>query len=146
MPKQAGPAASGRRGGFGTGLYKACPQRRSIRLSYYSLSSDIPLHPRLDITVPSRCLLRSALQHFLELRRPSLKPGDLILVAIWAYKLNAPVINDIAIFSTPDKPAHTMVKRVADISGDGHTFANRRQRANQQEQSSFRGNPSHTNS
>lgn len=53
---------------------------------------------------------------------PTLKPGDLILVDTWAYKLNAPAINDIVVFSTPDRPAYTMVKRVADISDGDHTF------------------------
>jgi len=53
---------------------------------------------------------------------PTLKPGDLILVDTWAYKLNAPAINDIVVFSTADKPAYTMVKRVIDISDDNHAF------------------------
>ena len=53
---------------------------------------------------------------------PTLKPGDLIIIDTWAYKLNMPAINDMVVFSTPDRPAYTMVKRVTDASDDNHAF------------------------
>lgn len=47
---------------------------------------------------------------------PALKPGDVILVDTWRYKVKTPAIGDVVVFESPESSI-TLVKRVAMSTG-----------------------------
>ena len=53
---------------------------------------------------------------------PLLQPGEEILVDIKAYENKLPQLGDLVIAIHPDSPNLRLIKRVAQVSEDGHCF------------------------
>ena len=58
--------------------------------------------------------------------RPTLGPGDFVVVNRWAYRLRPPVTGDVVVMSDPERAERFLVKRIAatrepsriDVMGD----------------------------
>lgn len=53
-----------------------------------------------------------------ESMRPTLEPGDRLLVDPRAYTLHPPVRGDLVVLRDPERPGRLLVKRVVGIPGD----------------------------
>ena len=51
--------------------------------------------------------------------RPTLAPGDWLLVDPDAYAATGPVVGDLVLVADPRAPHRTLVKRVAEVHDDG---------------------------
>lgn len=49
--------------------------------------------------------------------RPTLEPGDYVLVNRWAYRVRTPVRGDLVVVQDPETPERFLVKRVSEASG-----------------------------
>ncbi len=52
-----------------------------------------------------------------ESMRPTLEPGDYVLVNRWAYRTRAPVPGDLVVVEDPEVPTRFLVKRVSETLG-----------------------------
>ena len=52
-----------------------------------------------------------------ESMRPTLEPGDYVLVNRWAYRFQSPKRGDLVVVQDPEAPDRFLVKRVADAVG-----------------------------
>ena len=61
--------------------------------------------------------------------RPTLEPGDFVLVNRWAYKFRRPVKGDLVVVQDPEGPNRFLVKRISEtadatrirVAGDNET-------------------------
>ena len=54
-----------------------------------------------------------------ESMRPTLEPGDYVLVNRWAYKFRPPAKGDLVVVRDPETPDRFLVKRVSETSDAG---------------------------
>ncbi len=54
--------------------------------------------------------------------RPTLEPGDYVLVNRWAYRRRGPAVGDVVVLRDPEEPARFLVKRVASEPDPGSLF------------------------
>jgi len=52
-----------------------------------------------------------------ESMRPTLEPGDYVLVNRWAYRFHSPKRGDLVVVQDPEMPERFLVKRVSDAAG-----------------------------
>ena len=55
-----------------------------------------------------------------ESMRPTLEPGDYVLVNRWAYRLRSPGPGDLVVVQDPEVPKRFLVKRVSDAKNAAH--------------------------
>jgi nickel-type superoxide dismutase maturation protease len=51
--------------------------------------------------------------------RPTLEPGDYVLVNRWAYRFRPPSRGDLVVVEDPEMPSRFLVKRVSDRTANG---------------------------
>jgi signal peptidase I len=51
--------------------------------------------------------------------RPTLKPGDFVLVNTWAYAWRPPSKGELVVLRSPEEPGRFLVKRVATVLASG---------------------------
>ena len=54
--------------------------------------------------------------------RPTLLPGDYVLVNRWAFRRRAPVAGEIVVLRHPHNSSHFLVKRIASVAGPDTVF------------------------
>jgi nickel-type superoxide dismutase maturation protease len=47
--------------------------------------------------------------------RPTLEPGDYVLVNRWAYRVRKPTKGDVVVVKDPEDPERFLVKRISDV-------------------------------